>query len=246
MTIGPPTPERTPSSRMSAATTPPTSSKSSILTGRTVCSICPSSPRPASMAAPCPTGSGGASPSDQLATTSAQPGFTTRNRVPRCAPSKGRPATPAVVSRTVSVEPFVPDDFDPPRELKTPEFHLEPLGPQHNESDHVAWTSSIAHIRALPASSPGAGRRSRACRSTPTGATWKSTRATSPSAPASPSPCSGRAPRRSSAACTSIPPRAAAAMRRSAPGFALTSPSWMVRCTPPCRAGSSSAGHSSA
>jgi len=44
----------------------------------------------------------------------------------------------------------VPDDFDPPRELKTPEFHLEPLGPQHNESDHAAWTSSIAHIRATP------------------------------------------------------------------------------------------------
>jgi hypothetical protein len=63
---------------------------------------------------------------------------------------QGRPATPAVVSRTVSARPFVPDDFDPPRELKTPEFHLEPLGPQHNESDHAAWTSSIAHIRATP------------------------------------------------------------------------------------------------
>lgn len=30
----------------------------------------------------------------------------------------------------------------------TPGFRLEPLGPQHNESDHAAWTSSIDHIRA--------------------------------------------------------------------------------------------------
>jgi hypothetical protein len=27
---------------------------------------------------------------------------------------------------------------------------LEPLGPQHNEDDYRAWTSSIAHIRATP------------------------------------------------------------------------------------------------
>jgi len=57
---------------------------------------------------------------------------------------------PEVVSRAVSAEPFVPDDFDPPRELELPEFHLVPLGAQHNESDHAAWTSSIAHIRATP------------------------------------------------------------------------------------------------
>ena len=44
----------------------------------------------------------------------------------------------------------MPDDFDPPRELELPEFHLAPLGAQHNESDHAAWTSSIAHIRATP------------------------------------------------------------------------------------------------
>ena len=50
----------------------------------------------------------------------------------------------------MSITPFVPDDFDPPRELKLPEFHLVPLGAQHNESDHAAWTSSIAHIRATP------------------------------------------------------------------------------------------------
>ena len=42
----------------------------------------------------------------------------------------------------------MPADFDPPRELQRPEFQLVPLGAQHNESDHAAWTSSIAHIRA--------------------------------------------------------------------------------------------------
>ena len=50
----------------------------------------------------------------------------------------------------VSAEPFVPDEFDPPRELQLPEFHLVPLGAEHNESDHAAWTSSIPHIRATP------------------------------------------------------------------------------------------------
>ena len=37
----------------------------------------------------------------------------------------------------------MPDDFDPPRELQVPEFHLVPLGPRHNESDHAAWTSWV-------------------------------------------------------------------------------------------------------
>ena len=45
---------------------------------------------------------------------------------------------------------FVPPDFEPPTSLDTDEFHLEPLGPQHNESDHAAWTSSIEHIRSTP------------------------------------------------------------------------------------------------
>ena len=27
---------------------------------------------------------------------------------------------------------------------------LEPLGPQHNERDYAAWTSSMEHIRATP------------------------------------------------------------------------------------------------
>ena len=56
---------------------------------------------------------------------------------------------------------FVPDDFEPPTSLTgaSPEgetLRLAPLGPEHNERDYRAWTSSIEHIR----SSPGfAGRR---------------------------------------------------------------------------------------
>jgi len=42
---------------------------------------------------------------------------------------------------------FVPDGFVVPLLLAHERFRLEPLGPQHNESDHVAWSSSIAHIR---------------------------------------------------------------------------------------------------
>ncbi|PSL01316.1 hypothetical protein CLV30_11446 [Haloactinopolyspora alba] len=48
----------------------------------------------------------------------------------------------------MSSDPFVPVDFDPPTSLVTDRFRLEPLGPQHNESDHAAWMSSIEHIRA--------------------------------------------------------------------------------------------------
>lgn len=46
--------------------------------------------------------------------------------------------------------PFVPDDFEVPRELIMPRFRLEPLGPEHNERDLAAWTSSIDHIRSTP------------------------------------------------------------------------------------------------
>jgi hypothetical protein len=45
---------------------------------------------------------------------------------------------------------FVPDDFEPPRGLATDRFLLEPLGPEHNEDDHEAWSSSIEHIQATP------------------------------------------------------------------------------------------------
>jgi hypothetical protein len=41
------------------------------------------------------------------------------------------------------VAEFVPPDFDVPLGLKTSEFVLEPLGPEHNELDYDAWTSSM-------------------------------------------------------------------------------------------------------
>ncbi|CUR55565.1 Twin-arginine translocation pathway signal [metagenome] len=50
----------------------------------------------------------------------------------------------------MTADPFVPADFEPPRSLVTDRFVLEPLGPQHNEADLAAWTSSIDHIRATP------------------------------------------------------------------------------------------------
>jgi len=48
------------------------------------------------------------------------------------------------------VSDFVPEDFEPPTRLAADEFRLEPLGPQHNESDLAAWSSSIEHIRSTP------------------------------------------------------------------------------------------------
>lgn len=50
----------------------------------------------------------------------------------------------------MSTHPFVPDGFEPPTSLVTADFRLEPLGPQHNDEDLAAWTSSIEHIRATP------------------------------------------------------------------------------------------------
>lgn len=46
--------------------------------------------------------------------------------------------------------PFVPDDFIVPLALTGDGFRLEPLGPQHNDADHSAWTSSIDYIRSTP------------------------------------------------------------------------------------------------
>jgi hypothetical protein len=51
---------------------------------------------------------------------------------------------------TMSRMPFVPDDFQPPLSLVVDGFLLEPLGPEHNEDDYDAWSSSIEHIRATP------------------------------------------------------------------------------------------------
>jgi hypothetical protein len=48
------------------------------------------------------------------------------------------------------VAEFVPPDFDVPLGLETSEFVLEPLGPEHNELDYDAWTSSMVHIASTP------------------------------------------------------------------------------------------------
>jgi RimJ/RimL family protein N-acetyltransferase len=45
---------------------------------------------------------------------------------------------------------LVPADFSVPQRLETPLFVLEPLGPQHNEADYAAWSSSMEHIHATP------------------------------------------------------------------------------------------------
>ena len=62
---------------------------------------------------------------------------------------------PALLCRTrtilvVASGEFVPAGFDPPTTLASDQFRLEPLGPQHNRSDHAAWMSSIEHIRSTP------------------------------------------------------------------------------------------------
>ncbi len=50
----------------------------------------------------------------------------------------------------VRMSDFVPPEFSPPTGMDHPRFRLRPLGPEHNASDHAAWTSSIDHIRATP------------------------------------------------------------------------------------------------
>jgi hypothetical protein len=50
----------------------------------------------------------------------------------------------------VTAELFVPPDFVVPRRLETAQFVLEPLGPQHNDADYAAWSTSIEHIHGTP------------------------------------------------------------------------------------------------
>lgn len=50
----------------------------------------------------------------------------------------------------MAANPFVPADFRVPDGLVSPQFRLEPLGPEHNERDYAAWTSSVEHIHASP------------------------------------------------------------------------------------------------
>jgi hypothetical protein len=50
----------------------------------------------------------------------------------------------------VAEKPFVPSGFVVPLGLEADQFRLEPLGPQHNDSDYEAWASSLEHIHATP------------------------------------------------------------------------------------------------
>ena len=50
----------------------------------------------------------------------------------------------------VTQEPFVPPGFVVPLVLEREQFRLEPLGPQHNDPDYEAWSSSVEHIRMTP------------------------------------------------------------------------------------------------
>ena len=45
---------------------------------------------------------------------------------------------------------FVPTTFSPLTGLDHKAFRLRPLGPEHNDSDYAAWSSSIDHIRSTP------------------------------------------------------------------------------------------------
>jgi hypothetical protein len=45
---------------------------------------------------------------------------------------------------------FVPVDFIVPIGLQSPRFRLEPLGPEHNDADYRAWSSSMEHIHETP------------------------------------------------------------------------------------------------
>jgi hypothetical protein len=50
----------------------------------------------------------------------------------------------------VTPNAFVPPEFVVPLRLETPQFVLEPLGPQHNDADYEAWSWSVEHIHGTP------------------------------------------------------------------------------------------------
>jgi hypothetical protein len=50
----------------------------------------------------------------------------------------------------VAQGPFVLSGFVVPVALATEQLRLEPLGPQHNDSDYETWSSSVEHIHATP------------------------------------------------------------------------------------------------
>lgn len=45
---------------------------------------------------------------------------------------------------------FVPPDFHVPNRFRDEPFLLVPLGPEHNDRDYSAWTSSMKHIQRTP------------------------------------------------------------------------------------------------
>ena len=47
-------------------------------------------------------------------------------------------------------KPLVSPEFVVPLRLETLHFVLEPLGPQHNDADYAAWSTSIEHINGTP------------------------------------------------------------------------------------------------
>ena len=53
---------------------------------------------------------------------------------------------------------FVPDGFVPPAGLAAASFLLEPLGPQHNESDYDAWTPASSTSGPRPGTPTATGR----------------------------------------------------------------------------------------
>ncbi len=49
---------------------------------------------------------------------------------------------------------LVPAGWPLPAPPATPHLRMAPLGPEHHERDHAAWSSSIDHIRATPGFRP--------------------------------------------------------------------------------------------
>jgi hypothetical protein len=45
---------------------------------------------------------------------------------------------------------FVPEEFLVPTSFASNRFRLEPLSPEHNQSDYAAWSGSMDHIHRTP------------------------------------------------------------------------------------------------
>ena len=79
--------------------------------------------------------------------------------MPNAGPGSGQPsATEAPSNPRIDSAEFVPPDFEVPLGLETSEFVVEPLGPEHNEQDYDAWTSSMEHIAETPGFRTAPGR----------------------------------------------------------------------------------------